>query len=102
MRRFVPVVLAGLLALALAAPAAAVKPARGCPNEGFVPMTREEFRQLSRDLGVPEEFLGEGFDAQWASYNKNGDAWLCVKDLPDNAGHLGSWVFNVIDNTSNK
>jgi hypothetical protein len=70
---------AALMVLALAVPAQAAKPTRGC-SDGKALMTRE---------------------AGWASYDKNGDTRLCVKDLPDSPGHLGTWVWNVVDNTSN-
>ena len=93
---------ASLLAVALAAPVnAAGKPDRGCGNDGFVAMTYPEFRQLSIDVGVPEELLGEAHAAHWLVIDRNADGWLCIKDLKDTNGHLGSWVFNVVDNTSN-
>jgi hypothetical protein len=93
---------AGLLAIAVAAPASAAgKPDRGCSNDGFVAMTYPEFRQLSLDVGVPEELLGEDHAAHWLVVDRSGDGVLCVKDLKDTSGHLWSWVFNVVDNTSN-
>lgn len=101
MRPILAIAAAGLLAFAVASPAIAGKPDRGCPNDGFTAMTYQQFRDLSLSLGIPEELLGEEHAAGWAGYDRNDDGSLCVKDLPDTAGHLGSWVFNVVDNTSN-
>lgn len=101
MRRSIPLVLAALLLVASAAPATAAKPSRGCPNPSFQAMTLDELRSMFRDIGVAEDWLGDKLDAAWAKYNKNGDAYLCVKDLPDTKGHLGNWVWNVVDNTAN-
>lgn len=83
-----------------ATPAFAAKPIGGCPNAKFDAMVYSEFRQLSLDVGVPEELLGPEHAAGWDAYDKNGDGTLCVMDLPDNAGTLFGWIFNVIDNTS--
>jgi hypothetical protein len=101
MRKYVALGSALVLAIAVASPVLAGRPVRGCSNEGFVPMSYAEFRQLSLDVGVPEELLGPAHRAHWQKIDKNGDDILCVKDLPDTKGHLGTWVFNVIDNTSN-
>lgn len=61
-------------------------------------MTFEEFFDLSVSVGVPPELIvHEG----WAKFDKNGDDVLCVKDVPDTPGHLGSWIFNVVDNIAN-
>ena len=90
-----------LLTVALAAPAMAAKPIRGCPNAGFDLMDYPSFRQLSLDVGVPPELLGADHLAGWLTYDRNDDTILCVKDLPDNPGTLGGWIFNVVDNTSN-
>ena len=92
---------AALMILAVAAPVAA-RPTRECGNDKFELMTMEEFRDLSLSLGVPSEILfSDAWEAGWNSYDKNGDTQLCVKDKPDTAGHLGSWVWNVVDNTAN-
>ena len=96
------VLIGAFLAFAIAAPAnAAGKPDRGCGNDGFVAMTYPEFRQLSLDVGVPAELLGADHAAAWVATDRNGDGWLCIKDLKDTNGHLGSWIFNVVDNTAN-
>jgi hypothetical protein len=100
MRVVARILLLASLFVVAAAPASAAKPARGCPNEGFVITTKEEFRDLSRELGVPEELLAT-LDAGWAEYDRNLNTLLCVKDLPDTKGHLDTWVFNVIDDVSN-
>jgi hypothetical protein len=90
-----------LMMLAMAAPVAA-RPTRECGNDKFELMTMEAFRQLSIDVGVPPELLfTPEWEAGWAGYDKNSDTKLCVKDKPDTPGHLGSWVWNVVDNTSN-
>ena len=89
------------LAMAIASPAAAAKPARGCTQD-FVPMTQAEFKALSLSVGVPADFVeSPEWAATWDAYNRNGDAYLCIKDLPNTPGHLDTWVFNVTDNTSN-
>lgn len=90
-----------LLSCLIVGPAAAAKPIRGCGTGGFELMTYEAFRDLSITVGVPEELLGDEHRAGWDAYDRNGDGSLCVKDLPDTPGHLGSWVFNVVDNTAN-
>jgi hypothetical protein len=82
-------------------PAQAAKPTRGC-SDGKALMTRDAFRALSLSVGVPADLLfTPEWEAGWAGYDKNGDTRLCVKDLPDTPGHLGTWVWNVVDNTSN-
>ncbi len=92
---------AALLVLAVAAPAQAGKPTRGCPDSKFL-IGRDVFRELSLSLGVPPELLfTPEWEAGWAFYDKNGDTNLCASDLPDTPGHLGSWIWNVVDNTSN-
>lgn len=101
MRRIVTAIAIAALTLAVAAPANAAKPARGCPNDGFVLMNYPDFRDLSIELGVPEDLLGPDHLAAWNSFDRNDDGLACIKDLPDTSGHLGTWVFNAIDNTSN-
>ncbi len=86
---------------AVASPVAAAKPARGCTQD-FVPMTQAEFKALSASVGVPADFLASPeWSATWDRFNRNGDPYLCIKDLPNTPGHLDTWVFNVTDNTSN-
>ena len=90
-----------LLCLAVAAPASAAKPTRGCP-QGSALMTRDDFKALSLSVGVPPEVLVSlEWAAGWDAYDKNLDDRLCIKDLPNTPGHLDSWIFNVVDNTSN-
>ena len=90
-----------MLLLAAAVPASAARPARGCSDDK-VAMTRDEFRDMSLELGVPSELLfTPEWEAGWAAIDKNGDTIGCVQDKPDNAGHLGTWIFNVTDNTAN-
>lgn len=92
---------AALLILAIAVPVHAARPTRGC-SDGKVLMARDDFRQLSIDVGVPPELLfTPEWEAGWASYDKNGDTNLCVGDKPDTPGHLGTWLWNVTDNTAN-
>ena len=81
-------------------PALAVKPVGECPNPKFTAMTYSEFRQLSIDVGVPLELLGPEHLAAFDGFDKNDDGLVCIMDLPDTPGHLGSWVFNAIDNTA--
>lgn len=101
MRRiFTPLVLAATLAAVAAAPVVAAKPVGECPNGAFTLMSYPEFRALSVLLGVPEDLLGAEHEEGWNTYDRNDDGSLCVMDLPDNAGTLGGWVFNVVDNTA--
>ncbi len=103
MRRHVGMIaLSVLLILAIAAPALAAKPVRGCPNEKFDLMGYTQFRNLSLSVGVPEDLLGAEHAALWDAYDRNNDGMLCIMDLPDTPGHFGTWVFNVIDNTANR
>jgi len=91
----------GLMSIALAAPVSAAKPARGCPD-GKALLTIEQFRTLSIRVGVPPEIVGAEWEAGLRSaFDKNRDGRICVQDLPDTKGHLGTWIFNVTDNTSN-
>jgi ABC-type sugar transport system substrate-binding protein len=89
-----------LLSIALAAPVSAAKPARGCGAADL--KTIEQFRMLSLSVGVPPEILGADWETSLRTgVDKNGDGSICVKDVPDTKGHLGTWIFNVVDNTSN-
>ena len=101
MRRLTVVLAVGLMALATAMPVAAVKPIRGCPNEGFVLMDYTTFRNLSILVGVPPELLGPDHFAFWNDIDRNDDGFMCIKDLPDTPGTLDGWIFNAVDNTSN-
>ena len=103
MRRIFVLGLAVSALIALTAvPALGAKPVGGCPNAQFTAMTYPEFRQLSVDVGVPEEFLGAEHEAFWRKFDKNADGVLCVMDLPDTPGTAFGWVFNVIDNPANR
>jgi hypothetical protein len=104
MRRTVVVLIAVVALLAAAAgPVAAAKPIRGCPNPSFDQLSMEEFRALSQAVGVPDELLfTPEWEAGWGEFDKNGDGDLCVQDLPDTPGTADGWIFNVIDNTSNR
>ena len=101
MRRLTLIGSALALTLAVVAPVSAAKPVRGCPNDGFVLMGYTAFRQLSISVGVPESLLGADHYEGWLALDANDDLHACVKDLPDTPGHLGGWIFNVVDNTSN-
>ena len=68
---------------ATTSPAGAVKPGRGCPPS-FDEIGPAELYAL---------FPVSGFDALFASFDKNDDDVLCAKGLPG--------VYNTIDNTSN-
>ncbi len=94
-------VLGAAIAAALAAtPVIAAKPIGECPNSRFSAYTYPEFRQVSLDVGVPEDQLGAEHAAQFEVFDKNADGLVCFMDLPDNAGTLDGWVFNAIDNTA--
>jgi hypothetical protein len=91
-----------VLALGIAVPASAVKPIGACPNARFDLMNYAAFRALSVSVGVPEALLGPEHLAAWQGFDKNDDTLACVMDLPDNAGTLGGWIFNVVDNTAHR
>jgi hypothetical protein len=100
MRVVARILLIVMLLAASAVPVSAAKPVRGCPNEGFVVFTMEQFRELSRQLGVPEDLLAT-LPGWWPTYDRNLNDLLCVKDLPDTPGHSDTWAFNLIDDVSN-
>ena len=90
----------GLLSIMVAAPVSAAKPARGC-SDGKALMSIEQFRAMSLSIGVPADLLGADWEAGLRTgVDKNGDGSICVKDVPDTNGHLDTWIFNVVDNTS--
>lgn len=41
------------------------------------------------------------WEAGWAAYDTNGATNLRVHDRSDTPGHLGTWVWNVTDDTPN-
>jgi hypothetical protein len=92
-------IVATLMSLALAAPTFAVKPDGACPNDGFDKMTYAEFTALEISVGAPQEII-DALPAALATIDANDDGSVCVMDGPDTPGHLGAWLFNVIDNTS--
>ena len=98
--RLVPVLAGAALTLVIVSPAAAGKPTRGCSSDAEL-LSFADFRQLSIEVGVPEELLDDAWAAGLATFDRNADGHVCVKDVPDTNGHLGSWVFNITDNTSN-
>jgi len=83
------------LVLSMAAPAAAVKPARECPAGGpFVLMTREQVDVLAAEVfgsTAPNEAL-------FAAFDKNQDAKLCVQHLVHKARDESP--YNFVDNTA--
>jgi hypothetical protein len=89
-------VVAGLAALAAAAPSGAAKPTGVCPPP-FDPLTFAEALELAHETGAPgtdEELL-----AFLVRFDKNQDEVLCFQDLPDTPG-IPPFAFNVIDNTA--
>ena len=92
-------IVATLLSLALATPTLALKPDGNCPNDAFDKMTYAEFIALEISVGAPQEIL-DAVPAGLAAIDANDDGSVCVMDGPDTPGHLGAWLFNVIDNTS--
>lgn len=101
-RALILVVVLVALAAMTAGPVVAAKPVRGCANPSFTLMTTGALREMSRELGVPGELLDSpDYAAALAKIDNNGDTMLCVKDLPDTAGTLFGWIFNVVDNTAN-
>jgi hypothetical protein len=82
-------------ALALAAPATAVMPARDCPDGGpFVLMTRAQLDVLALEVfgsTAPNEALMQ-------TYDKNGDAKLCVQHLENKTRDTSP--YNFVDNTA--
>jgi len=100
MSRLFSLFLALLLVTAIAGPALAAGPSRGCPNDKFVLLDYEAFRALSLSVGVPEDVIAS--EALWQNTDRSGDGLLCVMDLPDTPGTLDGWIFNVVDNTANR
>lgn len=85
-RAGVMIVAVALQVAAVAGPAAAVKPVRGCAPP-FTLTSREDLRKALPD--VPQD----RFDATFDAFDKNNDERLCVKQQPR--------FVNVVDNTSN-
>lgn len=69
--------------LLVGAPASAVKPARGCPDN-FAPFTSAQIFQMFPSVT----------QAQFDTFDKNGDDVVCGKRTPA--------LFNPIDNTANR
>ncbi len=89
-------VMAGVLALAAAAPSGATKPVGVCPPP-FDQQTFAEALVVAHETGVPasdEELL-----AVFMSLDTNGDENLCFMNFPDTPG-IPSWAVNIIDNTA--
>jgi hypothetical protein len=103
-----------LLALALVAPTAAVKPQRGCAD-GFLQTSISDFRDWMNSAEFYNSLPPEGQalapdilaiinSPDWLlginTFDKNGDDDICAKQGPINKGHFYGWIFNVVDNTS--
>ena len=92
-----------LVGAALAGPAAAAKPARGCGSDKFTLMNYQTFRALSVSVGVPASLLGPDHLAHWnENIDKNDDGLACIMDLPDTPGTFEGWIFNAVDNTAKR
>ncbi|MDQ3384686.1 MAG: hypothetical protein M3503_01535 [Actinomycetota bacterium] len=74
-----------LLVAATTGTAAAEKPVRGC-TASYHRITRDELRTQFPNV--------VGFEALFASLDKNGDDVLCAKQVPG--------LFNTVDNTANQ
>lgn len=123
-RDLVSVLAAFALVLAAAAPVLAVKPSdRGCtddfdlwyyhrPGDPILDfreyMNSADFywnglTDYGRELAV--DILSSINSPDWlvvsASFDKNGDGQLCIKQKPRTKGNLGGWIFNAVDNPSN-
>lgn len=84
-----------VLSMTLAGPAAAERPSAAC-GLGFELIAIEDLLPLVSDgsPNSPEVLL-----AALHGLDKNGDEWLCAKDLPDTPGSP-SYVRNTVDNTA--
>ena len=91
----------GILLGAVASPVMAAQIARGCPEPAFMTMTFYEFRAYAIASGLPEWAYPTQPGAGWIAADANRDGILCIKDLPDNYGTLGGFLFIGIDNNSN-
>ncbi len=115
-RRILSLVAALAISLAVAAPASAVKPVRGCTDSfdlwsivGFrAYMNSAEFYLSLPPEGqalAPDILASINSDTWLAAtdgIDKNGDGYLCLKQGPVNSGHLFGWIFNAVDNTANR
>jgi hypothetical protein len=90
-----------LFAMALASPAIAASPTRGCPDQ-FLKLDYWQFVAYSISLGNPPEVYPPQPGSYWTKLDKNGDGLLCIMDLPDNYGQLDGLAFNGVDNVANQ
>lgn len=116
---------AALLLIALPSAASAGKPSNGCPNaasgwmrvngtewlritlEGFAEEgidTPDELDEFSREIGFVDwqDFAAWIIGDQWAIFNRNGNDFVCIKDLPNTPGIPGYIVNGVDDQSSAK
>lgn len=114
-RRIMALVAALAISLAVAAPASAGKPIRGC-SDSFDLWDLLDFRAYlnsaafygslgSEGQALTPDFLelinSDAWLAIGAAFDKNSDGHLCIKQGPPTKGHLYGWVFNAVDNTAN-
>ena len=92
----------GLMLAALASPVMAAQAPRGCPEPAFLSMTFYEFRAYAIASGLPESAYPTSPGAGWIAVDVNNDGVVCIKDLPDNYGTLGGFLFIGVDNNSNQ
>lgn len=95
--RKLSVLMAMALVLALAAPALAAPPQRGCPPAFDGPFTIADL------LGQYPEFDAAEFEAFLTPLDANADTLLCTLPFPMNAHLYGEpfFVANFIDNVAN-
>lgn len=113
-RAIIALASAAVLLTALAGPASATKPIRGCSDD-FAPWVISDFRaymnsQLFYDSLSPAgqalapDILAIVNSDPWVTasdaIDKNGDQVLCIKQKPPTPGNLHGWIFNAVDNTA--
>ena len=91
----------GIMLAAVASPVMAAQTPRGCPEPAFMTMTFYEFRAYAIASGLPASAYPTSPGAGWVRADVNLDGVLCIKDLPDNYGTLGGFLFIGVDNNSN-
>ncbi len=123
MRRIITIAaLAASVIVAVPGPASAGKPSNGCPNansgwvlvdrDGWLARTLDGMAQEGIDTPPERDAFAVAFGfadwaafsawivgEQWERFNHNGNAFVCIKDLPNTRG-LPGYVFGGVDDQS--
>jgi hypothetical protein len=90
---------AALVLAISAAPVIAVKPVGRCPNGIQIgPLDLDAAIEYKRQFGFPDEGFAF-FEGLFASFDKNGNGLVCLKDLPDTPG-IPPFVTQLADDVS--